>query len=161
VVAEADREESVGRPHFATVLVRLGAADSIPDAFDKWLAKGRPAHVPKARLGPDEAAALARASGGVAVLAHPFTLGLGPVELASAVGELADAGFAGLEAIYGRYSPDERKGLADLAQRHGLVATGGSDHHGATKPDLSVGTGTGDLRVPDNVLSRLADRRPA
>jgi hypothetical protein len=160
VVAEADREESVGRPHFATVLVRLGAADSIPDAFDRWLAAGRPAHVPKARLAPDEAASLARASGGVAVLAHPFTLGLGPSELGQAVAELAAAGFSGLEAIYGRYSPDQRQGLTTMAQRNGLVPTGGSDHHGSTKPDLSVGRGTGDLHVPDSVLTRLAERRP-
>src|SRR5580704_3551794 len=52
VVAEAAGERSVGRPHVAAVLVRLGAADSVPDAFDRWLASGRPAHVPKARLAP-------------------------------------------------------------------------------------------------------------
>jgi predicted metal-dependent phosphoesterase TrpH len=161
VVAEADREESVGRPHFAAVLTRLGAATSVSDAFDKWLAKGRPAHVPKARLSPAEAATLARASGGTAVLAHPLTLGLEPADLNAAVGELAESGFAGIEAIYGRYTAEQRRGLIDIARRHDLVATGGSDHHGSVKPDLTVGTGTGDLHVPDDVLSRLAARRPS
>ncbi len=75
--------------------------------------------------------------------------------------ELAEAGFAGIEAIYGRYTPEQRKGLSDLARTHDLVATGGSDHHGLTKPDLTVGTGTGDLKVPDDVIERLAARRPA
>ncbi len=160
VVAEAAGEASVGRPHIAAVLVRLGAAESVPDAFDRWLASGRPAHVPKARLTPADAAALARGSGGVAVLAHPLTLGLGPTELAGAVAELAEAGFAGIEAVYGRYRPDERVALAQLAQRHGLVATGGSDYHGTVKADLAIGTGQGDLHVPDDVVEALAARRP-
>src|SRR2546421_270736 len=80
----------------------------------------------------------ARGSGGVAVLAHPLSLQLGERELDSTVAELADAGLSGLEALYGRYSPDERAGLADIAHRHGLVATGGSDYHGTYKPDLTV-----------------------
>ena len=105
-------------------------------------------------------ARLARASGGVAVLAHPYSTGLVGVELAHLVGELAEAGFGGIEAVYGRYSPPERTALSELAARHGLVATGGSDHHGEAKPDLTVGTGRGDLKVPDAVLDRLLERRP-
>ncbi|HUZ09809.1 MAG TPA: PHP domain-containing protein [Acidimicrobiales bacterium] len=160
VLAEAAGEDSVGRPHFAAVLTRNGATTSVADAFDKWLGAGRPAHVPKARVAPAEVASLARASGAVAVLAHPLALGLAPAELSSAVGELAEAGFAGVEAIYGRYTREERAALTELARRHDLVATGGSDHHGSTKPDLTVGTGRGDLKVPDEVLERLAARRP-
>jgi predicted metal-dependent phosphoesterase TrpH len=160
IVAEAAGEESVGRPHVATVLVRHGFAESIPDAFDRWLARGRPAHVPKARVAPGEIAERARASGGVAVLAHPLSMELEPSELEEAVVELAAAGFAGIEATYGQYSPDDRAMLAGLARRHGLVATGGSDYHGTRKPGLSVGTGLGDLEGPDGVLDRLADRRP-
>jgi predicted metal-dependent phosphoesterase TrpH len=97
----------------------------------------------------------------VAVLAHPYSLGLDGEDLARAVGELAAAGVAGLEAVYGRYSPAQRAALAGLARRFDLVATGGSDHHGVAKPDLTVGTGRGDLKVPDQVLDRLRDRRPA
>ena len=161
VVAEAAGEDSVGRPHFAAVLTRNGATSSVADAFDRWLGTGRPAHIPKARLAPAEAASLARASGAVAVLAHPLTLGLTPTELSSALAELAEAGFAGVEAMYGRYTLDERAALTALARRHDLVATGGSDHHGSVKSDLTVGTGRGDLKVPDKVLERLAARRPA
>lgn len=160
VVAEAGSEEGVGRPHVAKVLVALGAADSITDAFDRWLGTGRPAHVPKSRLEPATAAALARESGGVAVLAHPLSLGLSAGALERFVGELAAAGFAGIEAVYGRYRPEERRALAALARRFDLVATGGSDFHGSFKPDLSVGTGLGDLQVPDDRLDQLAARRP-
>lgn len=160
VVAEAGGEEGVGRPHFARVLVRHGAAEDVTDAFDRWLADDRPAYVPKARLGAEDVAKLARQSGGVAVLAHPLSLGLAPHALGSLVGELAEAGLSGIEAFYGHYVPDERRMLVDLARRAGLVATGGSDYHGTFKPDLSVGTGRGDLDVPDDVLGALADRRP-
>ena len=160
VVAVAGGEEGIGRPHFASALVEAGAVASIDDAFDRYLSDGRPGHVRKARLTGPEVASLARASGGVAVLAHPFSLGLDGPGLARVVGQLAESGFAGIEAVYGRYSPRQRRELGHLARRFDLVATGGSDHHGASKPDLRVGTGQGDLKVPDRVLGLLEGRRP-
>lgn len=150
----------VGRPHMAAVLVRNGAAATIDEAFERWLARGRPGYVEKRRLTVAEAVGLARESGGVGVLAHPLTLGLGPAGLDAAVAELAGVGLAGLEAHYGRYDRHQRAALAEMARRHGLVATGGSDHHGAYKPDLTVGRGTGDLDVPDSALADLEGRRP-
>lgn len=150
-----------GRPHIASILVRKGVVGSIQEAFDVWLAKGRPAYIDKERLAPDVAVRLAVASGGVPVLAHPLSLGLSPGDTSAAVAELAGYGLAGVEAIYGRYSGEERSGLAALAAEHRLVATGGSDYHGRYKPDLQVGTGRGDLEVPDSILDELRERIPA
>jgi predicted metal-dependent phosphoesterase TrpH len=150
----------LGRPHVAAVLVRKGLVTTVQEAFDQWLGRGRPAYVSKARVGPLEVARLARASGAVAVLAHPWSTGLDQVELKRAVSELAEGGFGGLEAYYGRYCPEERAALAALAGELDLVATGGSDYHGFYKPDLKVGVGTGDLEVPDQALEALAARRP-
>ncbi|MDA8300866.1 MAG: PHP domain-containing protein [Actinomycetota bacterium] len=150
-----------GRPHVAAILVRKGYASSVQDAFDKFLAKGKPAYMDKERLEPDKALSLAVQSGALPVLAHPLSLGLPPAETRSLVQELADAGLAGLEAIYGRYEQAERAELAVMAARAGLVVTGGSDYHGTYKPDLSVGTGRGDLHVPDGVLAALRERLPA
>lgn len=158
MVAEAGGEAGLGRPHFARALVKAGAAADIDDAFDTYLADGRAAYVPKSRLSPAEVARLAVASGGIAVLAHPLTLGLDPSSLEQLVGELAEAGLGGIEAIYGRYTTDERRALRRMAKRQGLVATGGSDYHGSFKPDLEVGTGMGDLDVPDSALEELAAR---
>jgi 3',5'-nucleoside bisphosphate phosphatase len=158
VEAEAGGK-GIGRPHVAAVLLRKGVVGSIQEAFDRYLAKGQPGYVEKDRLHPDQAIKLALASNAVPVLAHPLSLGLEPAELDRTVGELAELGLAGAEAIYGRYSPEERQGVADLATRHGLVVTGGSDHHGTYKPDLQVGIGTGDLDVPDSALEELAARR--
>jgi 3',5'-nucleoside bisphosphate phosphatase len=151
--------KGAGRPHIAAILVRKGVVGSVQEAFDVWLAKGKPAYMDKERLEADRALELALASGGVPVLAHPLSLGLDPAPLESLIGHPADRGLAGLEAIYGRYSPDERRGLAELAGRHGLVVTGGSDHHGTYKPDLKIGVGRGDLDVPDTALAGLEDRR--
>ena len=150
-----------GRPHAAALLVRDGRATSIQDAFDRWLGKGKPGYVEKSRLAPADAMRLAIASGGVPVLAHPFSLELSPAELRSRLEELRSMGLAGVECVYGRYSPEDRAGLQELASSLGLIATGGSDHHGTYKPDLSVGIGRGDLDVPDSALDELRERRPA
>ena len=85
---------------------------------------------------------------------------VGGLELARLVTELAEAGLGGVEAVYGRYTTDERRALKRMARRCGLVATGGSDYHGSFKPDLQVGTGMGDLDVPDSALDELAARCP-
>ena len=151
----------VGRPHAAAILVRKGVVSSIQEAFDEWLGDGRPAHVERPRLGLVEAVRLVRASGGVPVVAHPLSLRLEPRGLDVAVQEMAGQGVAGLEAIYGRYTPAERDMLSALARTHDLVVTGGSDYHGTYKPDLQVGIGRGDLLVPADVLADLDSRRPA
>jgi len=150
-----------GRPHVAAILVRKGLASSVQDAFDRYLAKGAPAYMEKERLEPLKAISLALQSGALPVLAHPFSLELSPSETAMAVGDLASAGLAGLEAIYGRYTREQRADLAVMAAQAGLAITGGSDHHGTYKPDLNVGTGRGDLHVPDGALAALRDRLPA
>ena len=161
IVREAGAEQSAGRPHVAALLVRRGVAESITDAFDRWLAEGQPAYVPKARVTPAEIAAAAASSGGVAVLAHPLSLGLDMGALDDVAEDLRASGFAGMEAYYGAYRPEQRAALVRVARRHGLVPTGGSDYHGTSKPGLRVCTGQGDLSVPDGVLAELRDRRPA
>lgn len=150
-----------GRPHAAALLVRDGRAASIQDAFDRWLGKGQAGYVDKERLAPCDALRLSAASGGVPVLAHPRSLELEPAALCSTVEEMRELGLAGMECEYGRYSVEDRAGLARLASSLGLVATGGSDHHGTYKPDLAVGVGRGDLFVPDTALDDLKARRPS
>ena len=150
-----------GRPHAAAVLVRKGVVASVGEAFERWLADGRPGYVERTRLEPAEALRLVRESGGVASVAHPLSMKLPDAELEATMRELAELGLAGMECIYGRFSPEEREGLAGMARRLGLVATGGSDHHGTYKPDLSVGVGQGDLDVPESALEELAARRPS
>jgi 3',5'-nucleoside bisphosphate phosphatase len=152
---------SVGRPHIAAVMVRKGYVADINTAFDEWLGRHRPGYVSRERLTPDEAIRLATESGAITVLAHPHTLGFSRAEqMAEFLTRMKAAGLVGLEAHYSSYHRHERYGYGDLARRFGLVAGGGSDYHGAYKPGLEVGTGYGDLVVPDHVVEELRERLP-
>ncbi len=145
----------IGRPHIAALLVARGHVDDMTEAFDRWLARGRPGYVDRTRLGAHEAIGLARESGALPVIAHPHTLGVAADDYRRAFEELAAAGLAGVESYYSEYEPSLRDHLAGLCARLGLIATGGSDYHGRYKPGLGVGTGRGDLQVPDRVLADL------
>ena len=152
---------TLGRPHFAKALVDKGVVTTYEEAFEDLLGKGGSAYIPKAFISAETTIEAAAGSGALVSLAHPFSLGLDPDGLDRMLAELAAAGLAGLECHYGRYGTEERAALTALAARHHLVATGGSDFHGSFKPDVAVGTGEGDLAVPDSVLAELRARRPA
>lgn len=149
---------SVGRPHIAAVMMARGYVPDIRTAFDLWLGSGRPGYVGRDRLDPEEAIALARESGGVPVLAHPHTLGITTAaEMADLLSRLKIAGLVGLEAYYSAFHRHVRDGYADLARRFGLLPSGGSDYHGTYKPGLMLGSGYGDLVVPEGVLDELRE----
>ncbi|MDX1690662.1 MAG: PHP domain-containing protein [Acidimicrobiia bacterium] len=151
--------DSVGRPHIAAALVDRGVVSSIPEAFDRFLAAGRPAYRPRHRLPAAEAVRLVRASGGVAAVAHPHTVATAADAFSDAFASFADVGIDGVECHYAEYVPSQRSRLDTLARSHGLVPTGGSDYHGDHKPGISVGRGRGDLAVPDAALDELEARR--
>lgn len=147
---------SVGRPHIAAVMMAKGYVGSIAEAFDLWLAAGRPGYATRPRLLPEQAIDLAVASGAVPVLAHPHTLGINrAAEMAALLDRLLDAGLVGIEAYCAGYHRHEREGYADLARRFGLVASGGSDYHGSYKPGVELGIGYGDLVVEEVVVEQL------
>jgi 3',5'-nucleoside bisphosphate phosphatase len=153
---------SVGRPHIAAVMMARGYVPDIRTAFDLWLGSGRPGYVGRDRLDPEEGIALARESGGVPVLAHPHTLGITTAaEMADLLTTLKQAGLVGLEAYYSTFHRHIRDGYADLARRFGLLPSGGSDYHGTYKPGLRLGSGYGDLVVPDRVLDELREHASA
>jgi predicted metal-dependent phosphoesterase TrpH len=157
VVAVAG-EETVGRPHFARVLLEKGYVASIQEAFDKFLAKGASAYVEKQRLDPSDTIRLIHRAGGAAVLAHPYQLRRPMMEEEDVLTRLAESGLDGIEAIYSRHTESQRRRYAEIAGRLGLVVTGGSDYHGDYKPDIDLVVGLGDLRVPYSMLERLRDR---
>jgi 3',5'-nucleoside bisphosphate phosphatase len=155
-VHEKAGEGSVGRPHIAAVMVAKGYVPDLGAAFEEWLGSGKPAYVGRPRLNPEKGIALARQSGAVPVLAHPHTLGISrAADMADMLTRLREAGLVGLEAIYSSYHRHEREGYADLARRFGLIPSGGSDYHGTYKEGLDVGSGYGDLVVPDSTVDKL------
>lgn len=150
-------EDVVGRPHFAQALIDRGHLSSVAEAFDRYLAKGRPAYVDRYRLYPEEGIRMIREAGGVAVLAHPFSWENSEPRLEAGLRTLKEQGLAGIEAVYSEYTPEQTLTLLRMAKRMGLLTTGGSDYHGAPKPDVAMGTGTGRLCVPDEYLPPLLD----
>ncbi len=152
--------DAVGRPHIADALVEAGAIENRSEAFVGLLGDGGSAYVERDRLTAIDAIALTTESDGVASIAHPLTINADAATLRTIFEDLRDAGLAGIEAHYSEYSPTIRTQLAAVAADLGLVATGGSDYHGAGKPGLRIGSGRGDLVVPDSVLEGLRRRRP-
>ncbi len=147
----------VGRPHIARVLMEKGYTASVEEGFDKYLAAGRPAYVKKDKLTPEQGIAAILQSGGVPVLAHPIHLGLPAEQLADVLERLKAAGLKGIEALYSENTPEQTRELLELAEKKGLKVTGGSDFHGSFKPDIEIGVGRGDLRVPGSLLNDLKD----
>lgn len=152
--------DAVGRPHIADALVEAGLISSRSEAFVDLLSDGGRAYVERERLTATEAIELTILSGGVNSIAHPLSIRADAATLRPVLADLRDAGLAGLEAHYSEYSPTMRRQLADVATDLDLVATGGSDYHGSGKPGLEIGSGHGDLVVPETALEELRQRRP-
>ena len=157
-VRQCAGEDVVGRAHFAQALIDRDYVSSVPEAFDRYLAKGRPAYVDRYRLYPEEGIRMIREAGGVAVIAHPFSWELDEAKLEAGVRELKQAGLAGVEAVYSEYSPGQTVSLLRMAKKLELLTTGGSDYHGLAKPDIALGRGFGSLCVPDDYLKPLLMR---
>jgi len=89
---------------------------------------------------------------GIPVLAHPKYLKITREELEELIIELKSYGLKAIEAIYSTYSDEEEDYYKNLAKKHGLLITGGSDFHGMNKPDIEIGIGHGNLHIPTDLL---------
>lgn len=154
-VQELAGTESVGRPHIARVLMEKGYVQSAKEAFTRYLADGAPAYVPRELPGPAEAIAWIRAARGVPVLAHPVWAKQNEVGLLRLCEELKAHGLMGIEVHYSTHKPQQTADYLNIAKRLDLLITGGSDFHGVTKPDIEVGIGRGNLKVPEKLLEPL------
>jgi 3',5'-nucleoside bisphosphate phosphatase len=151
-------DEVVSRPHFAQAMQARGYVTSKQEAFDRYLARGKPGYVERFRLPPADGMRLIRAAGGVPVLAHPFTLDLDPAALRASLREWKAQGLGGIEVYYSEHDAARQAVYGALAAELDLVPTGGSDYHGDATPGLRLGVGFGNLRVPDGVLAELERR---
>ncbi|MDH4140558.1 MAG: PHP domain-containing protein [Coriobacteriia bacterium] len=139
---------SVGRSHVARVLVERGHADSMADAFERFIGRGRPYYVPKPVARPASAISTILDAGGLPVLAHPGVTGID-----DAIPDLVAAGLVGLEAYHAEHDISQRRRYESLAGQMGLIVTGGSDYHGKASPGAPVGS----VEMPDSVLQNLLE----
>jgi 3',5'-nucleoside bisphosphate phosphatase len=151
-----------GRPHFARVLIRKGYATDYRDAFRRFLGEDAPTYVE--HESPDTEAVIAEvlAGGGLPVVPHPVRL-MFPDQLSErqAIERLKRAGLIGLEVYHSDHSAERQAYYLEMARSLDLVPTGGSDFHGAPKPDVALGTGRNNVRVLHEVLAAMRDYRPA
>ena len=142
-----------GRPHFAQLLIEKGYVKSMQQAFDDYLDESAKGYVTRHEPGFAEAVRRIRDAGGIASLAHPIRL---REDLAAVLPELRAAGLNAIEVYHSDHSPEQTARYLQLAKEHGLLITGGSDFHGAVKPEIHLGTGRdGNLTVPADVVVRL------
>ena len=145
----------IGRPNFGQLLVTLGYAESVQDAFDRYIEKGQPYYLPRKMLSIERSVEVIREAGGVPVLAHPFQYRLEEPALRQLIEHCMDHGLLGLECRYSLYDEQQSQYLLSLAREYGLAPTGGSDFHGSNKPHIRLGVGTGSLAVPAEWLEGL------
>ena len=148
------QEGSAGRPHVARVMLERGYVKSVREAFDKYLAAGKPAHVPRKKLTPEDAVRLLRKAGGVPVFAHPGLAGRDEL-----IPSLVAAGLMGIECYYSEHSPAQRGAYLDLCRAHGLIATGGSDFHGPQVRAAALGNPTVPLAVWEALQVKAVEAR--
>ncbi len=148
--------ESVGRPHIARVLVEKGYFKTPQAVFEKCLRRGCAAYAPRVLPSPREAIDAIHSAGGLAIWAHPVYRQ--PSErsyVKRTLKRLVPLGLDGMETYYSLFSQAQREMLLELAAEHKILCSGGSDYHGLNQPGIELGSGAGDLFVPEIVLERL------
>ena len=141
---------TVGRLHIAKSLLQDGLVDSTAEAFRKYIGDKSPAYVLGFRFTPSEAIALIKQAGGVAVIAHPYML-----HNDALIPEFAGYGLQGIEVYYPEHSQSMINFYLDLAKKLNLLVTGGSDFHGAVKPDVKLGM----IKIPWELVEKLRQEK--
>ena len=147
---------SPGRPHVARALVQAGLCASLDEAFERFLKVNRPAWVPKFKASALEAIALIHQAGGVAVMAHP---GLNRSD--EIIPELVVAGLDGIECFHSKHSAGTAHHYQQMAAKHGLLVTGGSDCHGNSKGKPLIGSVKIPYHYVEKLNARIAERKAA
>ena len=151
-VSEMAGTKSLGRPHLAHFLVEKGWVKNKQEAFNKYLAEGQAACVPKYKISPFEGIELIAKAGGISVLAHPKFSGVD-----EHIPAFVEAGLGGLEIYYPNTPPELVKFYEGIVAKHGMVATGGSDAHGDNKKHTYIGR----MNIPYDLVEKLKEYHKA
>jgi predicted metal-dependent phosphoesterase TrpH len=136
---------SIGRPHIARAMIRAGAVRDFREAFDRYLAAGRAAFIPKERLDVAEAISMTHEAGGLAIWAHPGAEGR-----RENLESMVASGLDGIEVRHPSHHPEDSKRISALAVFFGLVPSGGSDWHGSAEGPRTIGS----MQIPHDWLDR-------
>ena len=148
----------ITRAHFAQYLLDRGMIFSIDEAFRKLIGDDCPCFVPREKITPHDAVRFLLRFGGVPILAHPLQYKMSETELDALVASLTGLGLDGIEVYYSTHRQADTANLSRIAEKYGLLLSGGSDFHGTRKQNLDLGTGYGHLYVPDTILPPIRER---
>ena len=148
----------INRAHLAAALTAKGYVASISEAFDTLLSEKSGYYRVPQRISAMDAIRYLKSIGAVALLAHPF-FDLNEQELEEFLRQALPCGLDGMEILYSTFSESEREIARRIADKYALVPSGGSDFHGANKPDIAIGRGRGDLFVPLSFLEAVKERK--
>lgn len=149
----------ITRAHFARVLVEKGYCKDKNAAFDRYVGVGCPYYLPKPQITPELSLPLITKAGGIPILAHPMLYKLGYRQVEELIQYLIPLGLKGIEAYHSSNNISQSDKLRSLALKYHLVVSGGSDFHGANKPDIELGTGRGGLRITESILDAIKQLR--
>lgn len=143
------------RAHFGRYLLEKGYVRNMNEAFERYIGDHGPCFVPRKKISSFEAIKVLHQNHALALLAHPLLYGFSRQHLEEFVAALKKEGLDGLEVYYSRNHFTDGSRMRALAEKYGLLPSGGSDFHGSNKPDISLGTGTGDLKIPYSIWEAL------
>ncbi len=149
----------ITRAHFARVLVEKGYCKDKNAAFDRYVGVGCPYYLPKPQITPELSLPLITKAGGSPILAHPMLYKLGYRQVEELIQYLIPLGLKGIEAYHSSNNISQSDKLRSLALKYHLAVSGGSDFHGANKPDIELGTGRGGLRITESILDAIKQLR--
>jgi predicted metal-dependent phosphoesterase TrpH len=149
----------ITRAHVAKALLNRGLGSSMDQIFKRYLTLGGPYCPPKEFLSPEEVVTTLLSCNAFVALAHPFLYKLGDKAAFQLISYLAGLGMQGLEVYHSSNNQLESMKLQKMAADCHLLPTGGSDFHGANKPDISIGTGRGGLKVSSLLLDAIKEYR--
>ena len=146
------------RAHYARYLLMKGYTKSLKEAFERYIGDNCPYYVPREKVTPAQGVDLILKAGGIPILAHPLLYKMGKDSLEMLVDKLIASGLMGIETNYCTYTQSDQRDMIKLAEKKGLLKSGGSDFHGEAKPGLELGTGYGSLYVPDEYLNLIKEK---
>ncbi len=149
----------LGRAHIAHLMVKKGYCKTASECFDKYIGFGKPAYAEKNTLSAEDAIRAINNAGGLSFLAHLHQTKYNIPQLRKLLTRLKDAGLTGIEGYYTEYTPEHISQYRALATEMGLIISGGSDFHGEIKPDIEIGEGTGELKIPYYILENLKNKK--
>ncbi len=150
-------EANFTRAHYSQMMIDKGYVKDKAEAFDKYLSPGRPCFIPRESVTPEDAVRIIKLGNGKPVLAHPLLYKLTDEQIEELVIHLKGEGLVGMEAYYSLNTGDDAERMKAIAERNGLFITGGSDFHGTIKPDIDLGCGKGDMKIPAELLKNVLD----